>query len=139
MFLDFDNYLLSDFSDDYWSDEGIGLAEKKLSLFLEDDWIVIQNEWRKRNSTWVIRCTDVLGDSDNINSMKLLISFLDQKNIELQIATLDSINALLNVNAGKIEIKTIFDLKSKVDSINHSSIVVNTMLTSLKNKLKQFS
>lgn len=133
MFVDFDNYLSSSFSDDYWYDVGIGIAEAKLYEFSHEDWLSINEKWRARDSYWVIRCADVLGDFEDIKSMKLLMNFLDTDDVEVQIAALDSINSLLSMGV----INENFDLIliSKIDKIQSSSILVNIVLDSLKNKL----
>ncbi|MGE6440278.1 hypothetical protein ACQKC9_01785 [Psychrobacter sp. NPDC078409] len=135
MFKDFDNYLLSSFSEDYWSDEGISFAEVKLCEFSNEDWLTINNDWRDRDSFWLIRCADVLGDFNDSKSMNLLLSFLSVDNVEVQIAALDSINSLLSM--GMITKDFDMDLISKIKKIKSSSIVVNAMLNSLDNKLKK--
>lgn len=64
-FDDFDKYLTSDFSDDYWSDEGIGFAVEKLSAFTREDWSRLKNESNNRSVEWVIRCAETLGDVED--------------------------------------------------------------------------
>lgn len=135
MFIDFDNYLLSSFSEDYWSDEGISFAEVKLCEFSNEDWLTINEEWRDRDYFWLIRCANVLGDFNDSKSMELLINFLSVDNVEVQIAVLDSINSLLSM--GMINKDFDMDLIGKVKKIESSSIVVNAMLNSLNNKLKK--
>lgn len=135
MFKDFDNYLLSSFSEDYWSDEGIGFAEVKLCEFSNEDWLIINNDWRDRDSFWLIRCANVLGDFNDSKSMNLLLSFLSVDNVEVQIAALDSINSLLSM--GMISKDFDMDLISNIKKIKSPSIVVNAVLNSLGNKLKK--
>ena len=133
MFIEFDNYLLSCFSDDYWSDEGINFAEIKLCRFSNEDWLVMNEKWRNRDSFWLIRCADVLGDFNDSKSMELLISFLDIDDVEVQIAALDSINSLLSMDVITKDINN--DLIDKINKVQSSSTVIKIMLDSLKKRV----
>lgn len=133
MFIDFNNYLLSSFSDDYWSDEGISFAEAKLYKFSHEDWLTINEKWKDRDSLWLIRCANVLGDFNDSKSMELLINFLNVDDVEVQIATLDSINSLFSIGFNNKNFNV--ELIDKINKIESSSMVANMMLDSLNNKL----
>lgn len=135
MFIDFNNYLLSSFSDDYWSDEGISFAEAKLYKFSHEDWLTMNEKWKYRDSLWLIRCANVLGDINDSKSIELLINFLNVDDVEVRIATLDSINSLFSMYFMNKNFNV--DLADKISKIGSSSMVVNMMLDSLKNKLEK--
>jgi hypothetical protein len=135
MYVDFDNYLSSDFSDDYWSDEGISFAEAKLYKFSDKDWLAINEKWKNKNCFWLIKCASVLGDFNDSKSMELLMEFLAVDDIEVQIAALDSINSLLSMDVASTNID--MRLSEKINDIESSSMVVKIMIDSLKSKLKK--
>jgi len=97
MFKEFDNYLQSDFSEDYWSDVGICFAEKKLEKFSDEDWLAINKDWKNRDNLWLMRCTDALGEVENPKSLELLVKFMEVDDVEVKIATLDSVSSLFSL------------------------------------------
>ncbi|MGO2340748.1 MAG: hypothetical protein ACTH5M_09155 [Psychrobacter sp.] len=133
MFTDFDDYLSSSFSDDYWSDEGISIAEAMLCKFSDEDWLIIKEQLKHRNYPWLERCANVLGDFNDSKSMKLLIKFLDIDDVEVQIAALDSINSLLSMAV--ITKDTNNDLIGKINKVQSSNTVIKIMLDSLKKRV----
>ena len=133
MFQEFDEYLSSTFSVDYWSDEGIGIAEEKLADFSDGDWEQLGIASDNRGSLWLTRCAEVLGDHEESLSVQLLMKLARNSDVEVQIAALDSMNSLLNLVS--VEDGVLGELKSIVGQIDASSIVVKTMLDSLKGKI----
>lgn len=133
MLHDFDVYLASPFSVDYWSDEGIGIASNKLADFSIDDWKQLRLAIESRDSAWLMKCAEVLGNHENILAFELIMKLASNTNSEIQIAALDSANSLINHMS--IDKSTIEQLKAIVSNVNSSSLVVNKMLDSLKNKI----
>lgn len=135
MFVEFDNYLKSDFSENYWNDEGIGIAEEKLHGFSSDDWLAIEQKYTRRDSVWLIRCANALGEVHDSKSLKLLVKLSSVNDIEVNIAALDSINSLLSMRVYDEDFSLY--LTQKVYEIESLSPVVNMMLDSLKEKLEK--
>lgn len=135
MFIEFDNYLKSDFSEDYWSDEGIGFAEEKLHSFSSEDWIAIDENCTSRDSIWLARCANSLGEVHDSKSLNLLVKLLLIDDTEVTIATLDSINSLLSTGISDEE--TNLYVAQKLNEIESSSPIVNMMLGSLRGKLEK--
>lgn len=133
MFSDFDKYISSSFSTDYWSDEGISHAAGIVSEFTEKDWEELTSSLPKRNECWQIRCADSLGDVENNPSLNTLLKLLNSENAEVKIAVLDSVSALLScgLNAADHQDK----VRRVIEQINSESSVVNMMLKSLEAKL----
>lgn len=96
----FDEYISSSFSTDYWADEGIGISEEKLSHFSTEDWNELNHTIKNRDKAWLIRCAEILGDHEDTKSLRVLMN-----------------------------------LHNIVNEIDQSSIIVKTMLDSLKKKL----
>jgi len=94
MFEKYDQYLSLEFSDDYWSDEGISYAASMLNTFTEADWVTLKNSSRSKSAQWIARCAETLGDSHKRHSLDLLLSWSQSGNHEIVISALDSINAL---------------------------------------------
>jgi hypothetical protein len=133
VFQDFDKYLSSSFSADYWSDEGIGIAEEKLSEYAAEDWEQLMLAIQNRNTSWLVRCAEVLGDHRDALAIDILIKLSSNEDIDVQIAALDSINSLLTFMS--VDESTIKKLNAIAGTMNSSSIVVKTMLDSLKSKV----
>jgi HEAT repeat protein len=133
MFSDFDKYLRSSFSIDYWSDEGISRAADMVLEFTEKDWAELVNSFPKQNENWLVRCAESLGDVENNSALDTLLNLLNSQSEEVQIAALDSLNALLGsgVSAGSNK----SGIKIAIKNINSESVVVNMMLKSLGDKI----
>jgi hypothetical protein len=133
VFQDFDKYLASSFSVDYWSDEGIGIAENILSELSIEDWNQLKLAIRDRDPSWLIRCADVLGDRGDALAVDLLIKLSANEDVEVKIAALDSINSLLGLTV--VDESVIDELRAIIETMNSSSIIVNKMLDSLRSKI----
>ncbi|MBN0989739.1 HEAT repeat domain-containing protein [Amphritea pacifica] len=133
MFSNFDKYLGTSFSIDYWSDEGISHAAEIVSEFTEKDWEELISSFPKQSENWLVRCAESLGDVENNSSLDTLLNLLNSQSEEVQIAALDSMNALLSsgVSAGGNKDR----IKIAIKNINSESTVANMMLKSLGDKL----
>ena len=133
MFIKLDKYLSSSFTIDYWSDEGIGIAEELICTFTSDDWIKLKTSIESRNMIWLIKCAEILGEHEKEVAVDVLMELALNNNVEVQIAALDSINSLLSL--GFIDEIKISEIRYIVSGIKKPSIVVGTMLKSLEVKL----
>lgn len=133
VFSDFDKFLGSSFSIDYWSDEGISCASEMVSEFTEQDWEDLVSSLPEQNENWLVRCAESLGDVESNSSLDTLFNLLNFQSKDIQIAALDSMNALLSsgVSAGGNKDR----IKIVIENINSESSVVNMMLKSLGDKL----
>jgi hypothetical protein len=130
---EFDNYLRSAFSVDYWSDEGIGIAAEKAIQFTSNDWEQLKLITGNRDAVWLVRCAEVLGDIESVASIEILLELMKHNNIEVQISALDSMSALLdNMD---IRDSSIIELRKTLDQFSAPSDVVQKMLDSLKTKV----
>jgi len=133
MFSDFDKYLCSSFSIDYWSDEGISQAANIVSEFTENDWEELDSSLSNQNESWQIRCAESLGDVENNYSLDILLTLLNSESSEVQIAVLDSVSALLSSGMSAIDCQN--DIRRVIEQIDSESSVVNMMIKSLETKL----
>jgi hypothetical protein len=129
----FDKYLSTKFSVDYWSDEGIGIAEEILTLFTDEDWHQLMIVCDDRDINWLVKCGETLGDHQDSRAIKVLGKLLSNSDNNVKITALDSINSSLAFS--KLEGSVSNELKSAIEQSKSSSIIVNTMLDSLKRKL----
>ncbi len=136
MFEKYDKYLCSDFSVDFWSDEGISQAASFVSRFDDADWFFLYRSIGKKSSQWLVRCAETLGDiveEKSFDALLLLIQFEDK---EVQLASIDSINSLANMG---------FDISQHSKLIKHalnklkynSGIVANILIENLETKIAE--
>jgi hypothetical protein len=94
VFQRYSDYLKLTFSDDYWSDEGIGRAIGLFDQFVPDDWEAMLLAAKTRDPQWLTRCAQTLGDQAQKGSMAVLLALLEHHNQDVNEAALDSIHAL---------------------------------------------
>jgi len=135
MFEKFKNYLLLEFSEDYWSDEGISMAASMISQFTELDWFALFETIEHQSESWMIRCSEALGDRGDKHSLAALLKLIIFGSQNVIIAALDSINSLASQG---------FDISPYKHEIHNSlnrvvanaDSVTRTMLASLQTKIK---
>ncbi|WP_038181741.1 hypothetical protein [Vibrio rhizosphaerae] len=134
MFQEFDNYLNSLFSSDYWADEGISIAENMLSKFSNTDWDMLKDSVGFRDSKWLVKCAEVLGENESSIAFNILMKIAINDNLEVKIAALDSINSLFDY----ISDSDLDGLKDVIDGVDVlDSHVTRMMLNSLERKINQ--
>lgn len=99
MYNELDNYLSSEFSVDYWSDEGINIAGTTVENFSEDDWKLLVINASEKSPDWQVKLANVLGDFTTENSVSILISLLGSSNNEVIEAAIDSIRGMTHRGA----------------------------------------
>ena len=134
MFAEYDRLLGCPFSEDYWSDEGVLLAVNALFDFEGKDWDELANAVPARPVEWLIRCADTLGDVRDDRASGLLIRFLRIENEDLQVASLDSINALSGMGVQFGEHRS--ELVTAMKHVKTEGRVVALMMESLLKKLR---
>ena len=93
MFERYQEYLETDFSDDYWSDECIGIAIEILGKFLPEDWISLSNSWRCQSRNWKIRCAETLDGGLTDPGFAILLSMARDSDEELVMIALESLGS----------------------------------------------
>lgn len=133
MFSDFDNYISSNFSTNYWSDEGISRAADMVHMFTESDWDELNNSLLGRMESWQIKCAETLGDVEEKLSVDILLQLLCSESVKVKLAALDSLNALLacGLRAADHEDK----IRQAIEQVKPKSSVESMMTGSLKEKL----
>lgn len=91
MYDEFNEYISSEFSHDYWHDEGIDIALDMLYKFKETDWVRLSNDLPMKNTYWKVKLANCLGDVDNPYARDLLILMVEKNNGELLEASIDSL------------------------------------------------
>ena len=97
MFTKYDQYLSSDFSVDFWSDEGISRAASFVSNFDDADWASLYQSIASKSSQWLVRCAETLGDIVDKKSFDALLLLIQIEDKEVQLASIDSINSLASM------------------------------------------
>jgi hypothetical protein len=131
---EYDSYLDSSLSVDYWSDEGISIAAEKLTRFTDNDWLQLEQIVESRDKEWLVRCAEVLGEIETTVAIDILMKLIKNNSHIVQIAALDSISALLDiVDVGN---NRIVELRNELDKFKTTSDIATRMLDSLKIKVQ---
>ena len=135
MYNELENYLSSEFSVDYWSDEGITIVVNTLVNFSEDDWKLLIINANKKNPDWQIKLANVLGDFTTENSMTILISLLGSNNDEVIEAAIDSIREMTHLDVLKnAEVRKLISVRTN-ELKDKNSLLTNLIINDLKEKL----
>lgn len=137
MYNELDNYLSSEFSVDYWSDEGINIAVNTVENFSEDDWKLLVINASEKSPDWQVKLANVLGDFTTENSVTILISLLGSSNNEVIEAAIDSIRGMTHLDVFKnTEVRKLISVKMDQLKDKHS-LLTNLIINDLKAKLEE--
>ena len=104
MFSGYNEYLLSDFSADYWSDEGISIAVSLLNTFSEADWQELTSVWRNMPTAWKVRCAETIDSYASAIVDSILVDMLQDGDPDVVVAAADSLRSMT---------KTTFELSAE--------------------------
>lgn len=130
-----DEYLSLDCSLDYWSDEAVLIVSEILGKFDDKSWILLKSLINDKNSMWLERLADSLSSVPNEYSTSILCELLNDKNKDVVITALDSLNEILTDNGYQISDSQVKHIVKRLDLIINPSKIESIMLTSLKHKL----
>lgn len=121
MFERFKNYLDGDFSDDYWSDEALGLAATFAQSFASEDWAALKAKVEEGlDDRWLARCAEVLGDVATPMAVGILIRMLSHASAEVLVCAADSLHSLalqgVDFSDHKLAISRALKTAAQVDS-----------------------
>lgn len=74
----FDDYISSDFSENYWFDEASIIASDLLSDFSVLDWQDLEKIIEYKDRPWIEKLSYLLGDFDNQYSRNILLRILEK-------------------------------------------------------------
>jgi hypothetical protein len=86
-----DQYLGMEFSDDYWSDEGIGQAQSMLQELGIEATVALSKVWEARGEEWQVRCAQILPHGELRQALKILLTMARKGARDVRIAALDSL------------------------------------------------
>lgn len=108
MIEEYAKYLDGDFSVDYWSDEGIGVAVSILSRFKGSDWTQLEHSLGGRSDQWLTRCAETLSEANQVQALQLLLRLIESNGGIVRIAALDAMSSLVSQG---------LDVRDSVDEI----------------------
>lgn len=114
MYEKFNEYISSEFSHDYWQDEGIDQTIDILYKFNERDWERLNSEIQAKDTPWKIKLANCLGDVDIPYSKNILLFFIGEDSEELLEASVDS---LRNMDLSKMSSSEKEKVLIKINSI----------------------
>lgn len=132
----YDEYIGSDFSLDYWSDEGISQAALILIKFTDSDWEILAKLCLSKPEKWGIRCAETLGDIEDAKAFMVLLQLLKSVSADVRVAALDSIRFLITRGTDiSVHVQEISDAVIQIRASESVDHVVDLVLASLEKKL----
>lgn len=131
----YDAYLDGDFSVNYWSDQGIGIAMELLEEFDDGDWQALRSVVRTKPTAWAIRCAETLGNLTDPRSFDVLSALLQSTDHEVKLHALDSVNSLLSLGVDVGEHGASIRSALEAQRASLTSPVGVTLVDSLSRKL----
>lgn len=98
MYLEFDKYLSGYFTEDYWYDDGVMIAEEMLQKFEDGDWELLINEIKSKSIEWQTRyayCIDV--GINHEYALKSLMMLTETDDEELFVTVIDSLRCIVKI------------------------------------------
>jgi hypothetical protein len=83
--------LLNETSVDYWSDEGVTIAQEILVGLGDDEWAHLAHKARAESSLWKRNFCDALSHPRSLRAGKLLVEFLSDPDQVVVLAAADSL------------------------------------------------
>jgi len=123
MFKEFDNYLSSQMSMDYWHNEASDIAEDMIDEFEMQDWEILINELPSKSIDYKKKLAYCINDNGNPCELSALMCMLDTDNDELLLICIGSLVYFLNTNNKKIFLENDV-LLNKIDILMSSSNLV---------------
>jgi hypothetical protein len=96
MYIVFDKYLSGYFTEDYWYDDGVMIAEEMLQKFDDGDWELLINSIESKSIEWQTRyayCIDV--GINHEYALKSLMMLTETDNEELFVTVVDSLRCIV--------------------------------------------
>lgn len=93
----FDDYISSDFSENYWFDEASIIASDLLSDFSVLDWQDLEKIIEYKDRPWIEKLSYLLGDFDNQHSINILLKILE-KDDDVAIYAISSLSEIIGKN-----------------------------------------
>ncbi|NVE01678.1 HEAT repeat domain-containing protein [Massilia sp. BJB1822] len=93
----YNKHISRDFSDDYWSDIGIGEAALIFSKFDNGDWGLLKQELDDKDLIWLRRCAETLSEVESLSATEIVVELISHPDDEVAMAAVDSLNAMLSM------------------------------------------
>jgi hypothetical protein len=133
MFKEYELFLHSCDSEDYWSDEGIDVAGAQVSEFTASDWRELESVIGVKPDVWLGRCTESLTDCNDVRALQILLRLLEAKEESVVIHALESIDVLFLAGYIRNVSLVITALNKRFDA---STRTLELMVVTLIRKLK---
>ncbi|KQM51907.1 MULTISPECIES: hypothetical protein [Pseudomonas] len=133
MFKEYELFLHSCGSEDYWSDEGIDVAGAQVSEFTASDWYELESAIGVKPDVWLGRCAESLTDCNDVHALQILLRLLEAKEESVVIHALESIDALFLAGYIRNVSPVITALNERVDAYTRTlELMVATLIRKLK-------
>jgi len=132
-FEELDHFLSLDFSDDFWSDEGVLHAHALVQNLGEGEWPKLRASWTARSEVWQIRCADVLPEGAPQEVIPVLIQMVRNASRDVCITALDS---LREFDLHQLSVDEQRDIDAAIERcLKSADVAESAVLRSFANKL----
>ncbi|OPA86450.1 hypothetical protein BFW87_24655 [Pseudomonas fluorescens] len=133
MFNEYELFLDSIGSENYWSDVGMDIARAKVLEFDNSDWIKLESVLNVKPDDWQIRCAESLSDSNDERAINILLKLAKSEDESIIIHAIESIESIFSAGC-------FFDSARVVLALNEgfegSTRTVKLMVATLIKKIK---
>jgi len=129
MYKEFDAYLSGYFTEGYWYDEAVPIAQDMLLRFSQHDWIALCDEALLKSIDWQKRLAYCLGNGTSEDELKILLVLLDSSDDkELFETCVDSLRSFTTPESKQMILNTPFLIDRVKESILKAGVVTKKVL-----------
>lgn len=133
MFEEYEGFLESISSEDYWSDIGVDVACSQVNKFDDFDWCKLKSTLSMKSEEWRGRCAESLSDVNDERALYILLELIRAEDECVAIHAIESINSLFL--AGSIlDVEDVLNVLA--DGFENSSRTMQLMSARLAKNLK---
>ncbi len=123
----------NDYSINYWEDNAILYAEHLISEFTQDDWALLEKNWKERTTQWRQYCAQIISWCASANAIPILIQMLNSQEDDLVVIAADSLRiydpSLVKSKIKSSSIEYLNQLRNRSSVV--SSLIISDFLKSL--------
>lgn len=133
MFKEYELFLDSIGSEDYWSDLGMDISRAKVTEFDNSDWVKLETVLKAKSDDWQVRCAESLSDSNDERAINILLELAKSEDESVTIHAIESIESIFSAGYFFDSARVVHALSDEVEA---STRTVKLMVATLIKKIK---
>ncbi|MNO88398.1 hypothetical protein D3C76_798470 [compost metagenome] len=129
--------LLTDFqdADDYWYDVGCLTAEKIITMFEQEDWSELSDNFLTKSLGWQRKLAYCLGNYSNLKELKILLILASIEDDELFEVCIDSLRSFTSAENKQLILENHFIIEKVNEMIPNTGVVSRQIFQDFLDKL----